>query len=68
MQGFVVPDFHAEQSPNRTTNNGKPDKRRFGNAPFIFFRPEFIDTIGKESDDIYQQKIYQYQFCDRHIR
>jgi len=57
--GFVMPEFHAEESTEATASNGYPDEARLGDAPFVMLRLPFVDAVQEERDDVYHREVNQ---------
>lgn len=58
--GLMVPDFHAEQSPDAAAGDGYPEQACLGDAPFIALRLPFVDAVQEKRGNVDRCKINQY--------
>ena len=43
--GLMVPDFHAEESPDASAGDGYPEQACLSDAPFVMLRLPFVDAV-----------------------
>ena len=59
MLGLVMPDFHAEESPDAASQKGNGEEAGFRDTPFVVPRLPFVNAIEKESNDIDCREVEQ---------
>lgn len=57
MLSFVMPDFHAQESPDTSAKEGNGDETGFRDPPFVVPCFPFIDTIQKKRHDINRREV-----------
>lgn len=59
MEGFVMPDFHAEKSSETAAKECDGEETCFRDAPFVVAGFPFVDTIEEKSNDIHHREVKQ---------
>ena len=59
MLGLVMPDFHAEESPDAASQKGNGEEAGFRDTPFVMPRLPFVNAIQEERDYVYHREVEQ---------